>query len=363
MMKVIQPRSFNPLKTLVVGSVILILIIVHLMRSPLEPDITHWRGLTMGTHYDIKIARPPMSDKEQSTLRQQVDDYLAQVNQWMSTYLPDSEISRFNRFEETVPFPVSSSFTTVTRSALEWAERSGGAFDPTLDPLINLWGFGHQATDKQPPTEEEIAAAQARSGYTKVTVPDDQHLRKRHPEIQLNLNAIAKGYAVDGVATLLQEAGLTNIYIEIGGDMRVHGVNHEGTPWRIGIESPDPHAAPGQRLHGIAHVTEGALAGSGDYRQWIEVEDGGSYSHIIDPRTGRPANHALTAVNVLAGNAMDADAAATALIVMGLTDGLNWIESEEDLEAIFFTRTDNGAVQATTTSGFAERAGYAPLQD
>lgn len=314
----------------------------------------------MGTHYDIKIAHSPLTRLEARRLLLDVEQYLRQFNDEMSTYIADSEISRFNRARHTDPVPVSVTFATVTREALQWAERTNGAFDPTLDPLINLWGFGHETAPTTLQTDEAIDAILSHIGYRHLSVPDYFHIQKDHPDIQLNLNAIAKGHAIDGVAQLIRLAGATNLYVEIGGDLVVYGFNRENAPWRIGIEEPDPDAAPGEKIHGIAHMSHGALAGSGDYRQFHTVDEGRVLSHIIDPRTGRPVAHTLASVNVWADTCSTADAVATALIVMGSEEGLAWIERTPEVEAVFFERDHAGHFRAVYSSGFEEATGFRP---
>lgn len=362
-MKVIQPRTYNPRKTLFAGTVILILIIVYVVRDPAGPESIHWRGRTMGTHYDIQIAQSPLSLVESRRLHQEVERYLRDVNEEMSTYIPDSEINRFNRNDSTEPIAVSPSFASVTREALRWAERTGGAFDPTLEPLIRLWGFGHRPDPAAQPSQEAIDEILRQIGPRHVAVPDEFHIRKTHPRIQLNLNAIAKGDAVDGLVRRLQQAGISNLYVEIGGDLVISGVNREEQPWRIGVEEPNPDAAPGEQLHGIAHLRYGALAGSGDYRQFREDAEGHTLTHILDPRTGKPVRHALSGVNVWSKTCVVADAIATALMVMGTEEGMAWIETTPEAEAIFFERTADGDVQAFYSSGFRTTTGYKESRD
>ncbi len=368
---VVAPRVYNPRKTLFVGTVIFVLILVYVFRSPPEDATTgpegliRFNGQTMGTYYDIQVVHADFTDAQVEALRHKVHDYLIEVNRQMSTWISDSEISQFNAHETAVPFPVSPSFASVTRAALYWAEATEGAFDPTLDPLINLWGFGHQVRAMSEwPSQDEVDGALAQIGFQAVKVtdgPDGPQLEKLRPEIQLNLNAIAKGYAVDGVLALLEEAGAENIYVEIGGDVAALGQNLAGTPWRIGIEQPVPDALPGQFLEGIVHITQGALAGSGEYRKYLQDDEGQSYSHIIDPRTGYPARHQLASVNVWAETCMVADAAATALIVMGEEAGAEWIETRPELEAIFFVQTPDGEIESFRSSGFDKRTGYQPI--
>jgi FAD:protein FMN transferase len=359
-MHVVAPRRFHPRKTLFVGSVILVLIVVALNRKPPSVPMVdvHWVGSTMGTRYDIKIVEPSLEEAEKTQLRASVEAYLQEVNNQMSTYIAGSEISRFNQFTQTEPFPVSDAFARVTGAALSWATKTGGAFDPTLDPLITLWGFGTRALSGEWPTASEIEAAREKTGYADVVVLDAGHLQKADGDRQLNLNAIAKGYGVDGVYQLLIDRGLTNIYVEIGGDLRVSGVNALGVPWRIAVEWPDPEAGPGERTHGIAHLAGGALAGSGDYRSFHRDESGRILSHIFDPRTGYPVQHQLAAVNVWAPTCMDADAAATALMVMGAEAGGEWIESVSGIEAAFFTREESGDFTVHYSSGYRQQTAY-----
>ena len=361
-MKVLQPRRFDPRKTLLVGTVLAALIVFALLRDPpTGPDRLHWTGHTMGTYYDIKVAQSPFSDVEARRIHQEIQQYFDAFNRALSTYLPDSEISRFNASDSTEPFPVSPEFAAVTRLALHWADSSGGAFDPTLDPLINLWGFGHRGRAARRPAEEEILEALSRTGFRAVTVPDDSHVRKERPEIQLNLNAIAKGYAADAVARLLREAGAGHVYVEIGGDLVVSGRNPDGIPWRIGLEYPRRDLPRGERLAGIAHIQTGAFAGSGDYRQYVTDDEGNVFSHIIDPRSGHSAMDGPVAVTVWAGRCADADAVATALMVLPLAEGLDWVESLPGVEALFFTPSQRGEVELVYSAGFVELTGFQAL--
>lgn len=356
------PRPFRPRQTLFVVSTLVLLAVYTYTRTPKAPEQVHWTGQTMGTTFSIKLAHSPLSVPEVLQLKTAIDLFLVKINEEMSTYLPESEISRFNRHDSATPFLVSTGFTEVTRRALFWAEETHGAFDPTLDPLINIWGFGHHTEIIADPTPEALAEAKAQTGYTFIQVPDDTHLRKTRPYVQLNLNAIAKGYGVDGVLMLIEKAGVTNAYVEIGGEVAVNGVNQQHTPWRTGIEWPDPESPVGTAIHGVASLSSGALATSGNYRRFHRTANGRFVSHIIDPRTGRPVNHALASVAVWATDCTTADVVATALYVMGLEEGLNWIEQRDDLAALFFDRNDQGTITVHPSRHFYEWAGYAPIE-
>jgi FAD:protein FMN transferase len=358
---VIPPKPFHPKRTLILATIIIVAGIFMYSRDPVAPAVLRYDGTTMGTRLSIRVVDAGFTEVEWRRLYLRIEQYLRQFNEEMSTYIADSEISLFNQSSITNPYPVSAEFATVTDLALTWAERSGGAFEPTLDPLIELWGFGAAGlpADRQPPDEAAISNVLQRVGYTYIRVPDAFHIQKLRPDVQLNLNAHAKGYAVDRVADLLLEAGASNIYVEIGGDLRVAGTNPNGDAWRLGIEQPDPDAPPGARYHGIAHLTQGALAGSGDYRNFFATDSGEVFAHILDPRTGRPARRSLAAVNVYAPACVTADAVATALIVMGLEEGTAWVESLDDVEALFFVRRPDGQLEVQLSSGFAARTGYA----
>lgn len=347
MMKIVQPRTLNLRKTLFVGLVILGLMVWSAIRKPAPPVNPMWQGSTMGTTYTIRIAHSPLGSKTLQQVQKAVENYLAAINDQMSTYLPSSEISRFNRSTETTPFPVSPDFARVVTFALQLSRDSDGAFDPTVTPLVNAWGFGSQAAGAEP-AADQLEAALARVGYRYVTLTPDGALRKSRPDVQLDLSAVAKGYAVDGVAALLMQHGATNIFVEIGGECVAHGQNDRGHPWRIGIDRPAYGALPGENLEAVVELSHRAIATSGDYRNFRATEDGTVVNHIIDPRTGRPAQHQLASVSVLATNCLEADGIATALFVMGPDEGLAWATRRPDVEALFVVRTGDGFKELRT---------------
>ncbi len=272
-------------------------------------------GSTMGTSYSVIV--PSLKKSDQAKLKSQVDAKLAEVNAAMSTYQKDSSISRFNESASTHWFDVSQGFALVTSAALDIASRTGGAFDPTVGPLVKRWGFGKDpGTDI--PAADEISQLLAVTGFENLQVDTNSSaIKKSNIQLQLDLNAIAKGYAVDQLAAVVSALGYRNYLVEIGGELRVSGVNADGDPWRIGIERPD--AASDQKT-GL-YLTDGGIATSGDYRNAFE-SDGVRYSHIIDARTGSPVSHGLASVTVVADSAMMADGWATALMVLGPEEGM-----------------------------------------
>lgn len=313
-----------------------------------------YHGATMGTAYRAQVSGEVKQEKL-AALCTQIDAALLEINRQMSTWDPESEISRFNHSASTAPIEVSHDFADVVRRALEFSRKSGGAFDPTLQPLLNLWGFGSEGIQQAVPAAEAIARTKATTGWEKIEVASPGSLRKSQAGISLALGAIAKGYGVDALARILAEHDLQNWFVEIGGEVVVRGRNPSGTPWKIGIQSPDLH--PEDRLQGVLHISSGAVATSGDYRNYLEKE-GVIYSHILDPRSGRTVLSSTASVSVYAPNCTDADALATALFVMGPEEGLAWIEQIPDAEALFLLRATDDTIIEKFSSGFSVATGY-----
>ena len=294
----------------------------------------------MGTCYSIAIADRPRRS-ELRDLKAAIDARLAEMDAQMSTWNPDSEISRFNRFQSVEPFPVSPEFAAVVSRALEIAEGTGGAFDPTVKPLVDHWGFGAKAD------AESVGIIMQAVGWKKLRV-DNRALKKMNPELQIDLSAIAKGRGVDAVADVIRHAGFTNFLVEIGGEVVTSGTKENDVPWRVGIQHPDIERGVFQALE----LSDGAMATSGDYRNFRERADGTRYSHIIDPATGMPAETDEASVSVLADSCMDADATATALFVMGSEKGFQWVETHPEVDVLFILHSTNGTFTTRATPGF-----------
>ena len=298
------------------------------------------RGATMGTTYSVTMPRHG-APVDPATLQADIDALLETVNEQMSTYRPDSELSLFNAAAETAG-PVSAETRRVVRHALGIGDLTGGAFDPTIGPLVNLWGFGPDGTRKVPPGRRDIADAFAQVGYRNISAPDDgAALVKQRPGVRLDLSGIAKGHGVDAVAGLLEDAGVTYYLVEIGGEVRTRGYSPRGDVWRVGIERPDGNA----RRH-IVGLGGKALATSGNYRNFFESE-GRRYPHIIDPRTGRPVEHGLASVTVIADTAMQADALSTALMVLGPEEGFR-LAQQHGIAAFFLDKGKRGLRESAT---------------
>ena len=271
----------------------------------------------------------------------------------MSTYLADSEISTFNHHRSTEPLKVSPDFAAVTAFALELSRASGGAFDPTVGPLVNLWGFGAAGRHLPPPDPDALAAARAACGFHRLEVMPGDRLRKALPALEISLAAVAKGYAVDGVAGLLTQGAWEDFYVEIGGEVRVRGQGPEGRPWRIGVDYPDPASTVGSAFLAILNLSDCAVATSGDYRNFRQGEDGIRTSHFIDPRTGVPVADPLASATIIAETCMVADGLATAASILGVDAALELLQRYPGTEALLVYRRPDGSLREVETSGFA----------
>jgi thiamine biosynthesis lipoprotein len=270
-------------------------------------------GETMGTSYHITIVLPPKeSEKKLTHLKHLIDKELININQLMSTYISDSELSLFNTLPEGQWYDISAETLQVIDYSLYLSEMSGGKFDVTVSPLISLWGFGAK-TRTHFPSDDDILQAKQRVGWRSVVLDKENQRIKKEKPLSINLSAIAKGYGVDHIALLLEEQGIHHYLVEIGGEIRVKGKNKKQQLWRIGVESPSFYQSGVQE---IIQLNNKAIATSGDYRNFFE-RDGVRYSHTIDPETGEPVIHNIASITVLADSAMKADGLATAFMVMG----------------------------------------------
>lgn len=310
------------------------------------PAEHYFAGPTMGTEYHVKIVAD-LDPARRDQAARAIEEALGRVNALMSTYRPDSELSRLNRHEGPEPFPLSPETAAVFAAALEICAETNGAFDITVGPLVNAYGFGPDAyTD--PPDTALIAELRGRVGCHLVALdPARATVAKARPDVYCDLSAIAKGHGVDAVAAALDNLGIARYMVEVGGEVRARGANLRGQPWRIGIERPDTAA---RGLHRAIPLRDTAMATSGDYRNFREI-DGRRVSHTIDPRTGRPVAHDLASVTVLHPECARADAYATALMVLGPELGAAFAE-EKNLAALFLIHTGDGPIQERATPAF-----------
>ncbi len=305
-------------------------------------------GHTMGTSWSVKLVAPTRLDTHalHAGIQAQLDDVVAQ----MSTWEPDSDISRFNQAAAGTWHTLPEHFWNVLNGSLEIARASDGAYDPTVGPLVAAWGFGASTGARGVPDDAVLSAIQARVGWRRVAIEDGRCLLQPGG-LQLDLSAIAKGYGVDCVARFLRAYEIASALIEVGGELYGYGRKPDNEPWRVLVESSPGEEADDSvpRVIGLGDL---AVATSGDRWHWFEQE-GRRYSHTLDPRSGLPVEHAPAAVTVIAANAMHADAWATALTVMGVDAGFSFAE-QHDIAARFVVRGD-AALQERMTSRFEDR--------
>lgn len=308
------------------------------------------QGITMGTvAYNIKwIVKPALAnndgsvDVDQQIIQQDIDQILTQLNQQMSNWLPDSELSRFNQSLSLEPIKISSGLHRVISESLRLGELSQGKLDVTIGPLVNLWGFGPEYRPATVPSQQEIDSAKQRVGLQNLQL-SGEYLSKTIPSLYVDLSTIAKGYAVDLIAEALDARGVENYLVELGGEMRVKGVKHTGELWSIAIEKP---ISDERVVHQIIIPKNNAVATSGDYRKYFEA-DGQRFSHIVDPETGKPINHKIVSVTVIHPSAMTADGLSTAMMVMGEDKAYNFA-NKYSIAAYIISKTEHGFKEQIT---------------
>lgn len=294
-------------------------------------------GKTMGTFYSVKY-QPEKNTSDRILLQQEIDKRLEQVNDQMSTYRSDSELSRFNAMRKiNTPLTVSDATIKVINEARRIAALSDNTLDITAGPLVNLWGFGPDKARNEAPSDALIKERMAWIGLDKLVVEGNQ-LMKRVPQLYLDLSAIAKGYGVDVVADYLESEGITNYLVEIGGEVRAKGVNVKGEKWRIAIEKPDNDSQ--MQVQRIITLDNQAVATSGDYKNFFEV-DGTHYSHTIDTKTGYPIENDIASLTVIMDSCMSADGFATAFGVLGKEKALA-LANKLDIAILIISKTETG---------------------
>jgi thiamine biosynthesis lipoprotein len=340
-----------PRRARILLPIFLVILLVLAVRQLwcLAPARSVLGGSTMGTTWSVVLDAQGRGRADPDAARAAIEERLAFVDRLMSTWNAESELSRFNRHASAEPFRLSPETLGVLAVAQEISGRTHGAFDVTVRPLVAAWGFGAGAwAPGHGPDPAELAAIRERVGYRLLELdPFAGAARKRRPDVECDLSAIAKGFAVDEVARALSDLGWTDFLVEVGGEVRARGNRPQGGPWQVGIERPDSEGRVAQAVVALADL---AMATSGDYRSFYE--DGGRrLSHIIDPRSGRPVAHTLASVSVVHAEAVRADAWATALAVLGPQEGFLLAEAE-GIGAVFLVRAAGGSFEARSTRAF-----------
>ncbi len=293
----------------------------------------------MGTTYSIK-AIPIEKNMDTQILKIGIDSVLFSLDKQMSTWDPNSEISQFNLTHSTEPYAISESFRMVVKEALDVSEKTDGFFDITVFDLMGIWGFGPDPNSGIP-DQKQIETTLSFTGHEKINVTE-KTIIKKHPETKLDLNAIAKGYAVDQVFHFIKYRGYTDLFVEIGGEVQCSGRNQLNKYWSIGIENPSGGNKSNQVFAAIVYSNGGAVATSGNYRNFIEL-DGEILGHTINPKTGYPIQTNVLSVTVLSNTCMVADAWATALMVMDYETGLKKVTENPYIKAVWILDKKDGS--------------------
>lgn len=303
----------------------------------------------MGTTYSVKIVTAHNSrNLSRDFLKRKIDSVLVEVNNQMSTYKPESEISRFNTNNSPEWFNISNDFAFVLAESIRLGELTGGSLDITIGPLVNIWGFGPDQRPRKIPTDEEISSSMKLIGLDQLEINlNPPSVRKKIGGLKIDLSATAKGFGVDKVVELLKDLGYTNIMVEIGGEVRSTGLNNKRESWKIGISTPNQSG----ELNRVVLLNDMAMATSGDYWNYFE-ENGIRYSHTIDPATGRPITHKLASVTVFDSTCLRADGLATGLFVMGPERGYKFAVDME-LPVYMIVKKGNG-FEEIKSPGFIE---------
>ncbi|MBN8458819.1 MAG: FAD:protein FMN transferase [Verrucomicrobia bacterium] len=338
---------------IVLAAAVLLTAVSSAQQLPPPLPVTAWQGRTMGSDYTVKIVDAKLDPAATEGLKREIEEVLAEVNRQMSNYLTDSELSRFNRAPANQPFKVSGDFARVSRFALELSRTSQGAFDPTLGPLINLWGFGEQSRKQEIPSPAALAEAKAKTGWSHLTLSEEGMLTKDLPGLALDLGAVAKGFGVDRMIATLQARGFKNCYASIAGEVRVTGKNPRGTKWNLGISLPSDNWREDQPMAAQVAISDRALSTSGDYQKFFRDASGRRHCHIIDARTGSPVQHDVAGITVVAPDGMTADGLSTTLFVLGSVEGMKYIEARTDAAALFIIRQNDGTFRQLPSSRFA----------
>ncbi len=321
--------------------------------APPPRAVVVFSGPAMGTRYSVRVVMPSGDTAASQRVRAAIDGPLALVDRLFSKRNPASELSRFNAHRSTEPFPVSAEMVEVVLTAARAAERTGGAFDPTVAPLVEAWGFGPAGRPPSTPSAEALASARARVGYTLLSAdPARSTLRKARPDVAIDLDGLVAGWLADRVASAIAALGYSDVLVDTGGEVSARGRRPDGERWRVAVESPAGARGTKERLIGLDGAS---VATSGDYRKFWTDEEGRRRSHIIDPRTGETATHGLASATVVHADGAWADAIGTALLVLGSAEARAFAMRER-LAVRLVERRPDGSWAEWSSPSFEELA-------
>jgi len=305
---------------------------VFFLSACSDAKLVEISGKTMGTTYTVKVIAPKKYSKDKD-LKTEIDKILKKINSAMSIYDKSSEISVFNKLEKNVYMKISSEFLSVLVLGQKIYNMTNGAWDGTVGHLVNLWGFGNQKNKFEIPSQFEINEKLALTGFDKIVIlADEMKIKKNINNIFLDLGSIAKGFGVDFVSDFLKDEGFSDFMVEIGGEVYVSGQNIKKEKWKIGINVPDSSAGL-EDVISIINISDKGVATSGTYRNFFKTHEK-IYSHIIDPKTGRPVNNSLLSVTVISGSCTFADGLATGMLVMGADKAIELCNGIENTECM-----------------------------
>lgn len=309
-------------------------------------------GKTMGTTYHIKAVVGLFTNTK--NIKDQIDTRLEEINKSMSTFRKESEISRFNAHQNVgEKFKISEDFYNVMIVAMAIYQETGGAWDGTVKPLVDLWGFGKSENNYTIPEKSRIAAILSNIGFNNIEIFAGHYLAKKNTAITLDLASIAKGYGVDQIAALIRGNGIDNFLVEIGGEVFAAGLRKDGKNWRIGINRPQKDA-PFDQVYKVVNLQDKGFATSGDYRNYFEVNQK-RFTHVIDPRNGYPVDNGVVSVSIIANTCTFADGLATAVMVLGHKKGLDLVNRLDNTECFIVTKKEDGALIDHYSKGFKIR--------
>ena len=317
-------------------------------------EYVEFTGKTMGTMYNIRIVPDQNMNWKLEEAQIKIDSILLEIDQQMSTYKWNSEISLFNQAKINEKIKISSGFQKVLEQALYWGKKTNGALDISVMPSILTWRKGFVdsfESEWKPPLINDIVSAKDKVDYAKVLLRGNILIKVIDGQM-IDLSAIAKGWGVDQLFELFRNLGVSKLMVEVGGEVRTMGTNIKKDKWKIGIDTPILDTAPGENIFKVAVLDNQAIATSGNYRNFYTFNDK-RFSHIIDPRTGYPVETNIASVTVLGTNCMDADALATALSVLNFNEGKALIESLDGFEALWIIKEENDVLRSQSTFGMA----------
>jgi len=309
-----------------------------------------FHGKTMGTTYSIKAYIPRYVDENEVSSK--IINRLDVINQSMSTYIKDSEISRFNKLNSTNDFKISDDFLIVMKQADNLYKLTHGLFDASIYPLVNLWGFTRDKDLEKAPSDTEIQKVMAYVNFNKIQIKDNNIIQKINPNLKIDLSSIAKGYSVDEISKILNSYSSQSYFVEIGGEIYVKGKKEDGNPWVVGIHSPNINDAKNKIFHSL-QLENKAIATSGNYRNYIKIKSH-KYGHIINPKTGYPTNSPIVSISVIADSTMLADGLATSFMMMKVNQILQISNSIKGVE-VYIIEKINNSFKITTSNNFPKK--------